>query len=223
MAEHLPRTVDYFLVLARARDLLPDAKAVLDERALVSPDLMAEALWMRGMTPAWATFDPENASHLERLLEAFAGDVYVVGHSSELPRLQVIQARHDEWDDVQRDVDLGFDATLIGVTAPAIALLHHEGLCAVVTGLSAHGSPEDARELERHLREQAERRRNEALASVPRAEREGMLAMLEEKRSIDAVKYLRERLGWSLATAKGIVDAVRPWWPRGADGRSTIR
>ncbi|MDI3286081.1 hypothetical protein [Polyangium sp. 15x6] len=209
MAEHLPRTVDYFLVLARARDLLPDAKAILDERALVSPDLMAEALRMCGITPAWATFDPEDASHLERLIEAVGGDVYVVGDSAYSAGLQVIHVRHDEWNDIQLDVGLGFDATLTGVTAPAIALIHHEGLCAVVTDLRAHGSPEDARELERQLVEQAERRRGEALERLPLAVREGMLAILEEKRSIDAIKYLREQLGYSLSTAKDIVDAVR--------------
>ncbi|MDC3953078.1 hypothetical protein KEG38_04440 [Polyangium jinanense] len=224
MAEHLSRTVDYFLVLSRARDLLPDAKAVLDERALVSPDRMVEALRMCGTTPAWATFDPEDASHLERLIEAVDGDVYVVGDSAYSAGLQMIHVRHDEWDDVQLDVDLGFDATLIGVTAPAIVLLHHEGLCAVVTGLRAHGSPEDARELERHLVEQAERRRREALERVPRGVREGMLAILEEKRRVDAIKYLRAQLGYSLATAKDIVDAVQPgWWTCGADGRLATR
>jgi len=219
MAEPPPRTVDYFQVLARARCLLPDAQAILDERALVRPDSMAEALWVYGTTLAWAAFDPDDASHLERLIKAFAGDVYVVGHSAYPAHLQVIHVRDDEWESVQRDVDLSFDVTLIGVTTPTIGLLHHDGLCAVVTDLPARGLPEDARELERHLMEQAERRRSEALASVPQAVREGMLAILEGQKSIAAIKYLREQLGCSLSTAKDIVDAVHPWWHRGREAR----
>jgi len=213
MAEDLPRTVDYFQVLARARYLLPDAHVVLDQRALLSPDAMAEALRVCGASPAWATFDPGDASHLERLIEVIAGDVYVVGDSAYPARLQVIHVRYDELDGGKLGVDLGFDVTLIGVSTPAIGLIHHDGRCAAVTGLPAHGSPEDARELERHLAEQAERRRSEALESVPLVVREGMLAILEEKRHVAAVKYVREQLGCSLSTAKSIVDAVQPWWP----------
>jgi len=222
MAEPPPRTVDYFQVLARARCLLPDAQAILDERALVRPDSMAEALRVYGKTLAWAPFDPDDASHLERLIKAIAGDVYVVGHSAYPAHLQVIHVRYDrydEWESVQLDIDFGFDVTLIGVAAPTIGLLHHDGLCTVVTDLPARGSPEDARELERHLMEQAERRRSEALACLPQAVREGMLAILEGQKSIAAIKYLREQLGCSLSTAKDIVDAVHPSWPRGRGAR----
>ncbi|MDC0749283.1 hypothetical protein [Polyangium mundeleinium] len=219
MAEPPSRTVDYFQVLARARDLLPDAQAFLDQRALVSPDLMAEALWVHGTTLTWAPFDPDDASHLERLFKAFAGDVYVVGHSAYPAHLQVIHVRYDEWESVQLDVDWGFDVMLIGVTTSTIGLIHHDGLCAVVTDLPARGSPEDARELERHLVEQAERQRSEALACMPQAVRGGMLALLEGQKSIAAIKYLREQLGCSLSTAKDIVDAVHPSWPRGRGAR----
>ncbi|TKD01179.1 hypothetical protein [Polyangium fumosum] len=215
MAVPPSRTVDFFQALARARDLLPEARAILDERALVRPDLMTEALQVYGTTLAWAAFDPDDVSHLERLIKAIAGDVYVVGHFGVPAHLQVIHVRYEEADGVQLDVDLGLDVMLIGVTVPTIGLIHHDGLSAVVTDLPARGSPEEARELERHLVEQAERRRSEALACLPQAVREGMLAILEGQKSIAAIKYLREQLGCSLSTANDIVDAVQPWWPRG--------
>lgn len=215
MVERRYQAVDFFSVLARARHLLPEAQTVLDPRALPNPDLMAEAARLCGLTLAWERFDPDDASNLRRLLGAIQGDLYVLG-SANTPGLQVIQIPYDELESVQADIDFSFDAALIGVTAPIVGLVHHEGLCSVVSCPPPQGQPEDPRDLERQLLEQLERRRKEALERLPPPEREGLLAILKERKKIAAVKYLRNELGCPLVDAKQIVDSIDPWWPERA-------
>lgn len=216
MAERRYQAVGYFSVLARARHLLPKAQTVLDQRALPEPDLMAEAARLCGLALAWERFDPEDASNLRRLIGAIQGDLYVVG-STNAPGLQVIQIPCDELENVQADIDLSFDAALIGVTAPIIGLVHHEGLCGVLSCPPPQGSPEDPRDLERQLLEQLERWRKEALERLPPPMREGLLTILKDRKKIAAVKYLRDELGYPLVDAKQIVDSIDPWWPSGLD------
>ena len=213
MAKHRHHAVDYFLVLARARHLLREAQETLDQRALVDPDLMGKAARMCGTRPEWETFDPRDVSHFERRIGAIAGNVYVVGDSAHGAGLQVIQISPNEFEIAQHEIDFSFDVTLIGVAAPIIGLVHHGALCAVVKCLPAHGSPEDPRELERHLVRQVERRRKGALERVPLPVRQGMLEIIQSKRHIAAIKYLCAELKWSLVDAKTIVDSVDPWWP----------
>ena len=125
MAEHRHHAVDYFLVLVRARHFLREAQATLDQRALVDPDLMGEAARMCGTRPEWEPFDPRDVSHFERRIGAIAGDIYVVGDSAHGAGLQVIQIPPNGVEIVQREIDFGFDVTVIGVTAPIIGLFHH--------------------------------------------------------------------------------------------------
>lgn len=215
MATPHPRSVDYFSVLARARHLLPEARGMLDHRVLVAPDRMDEAIRMCGTQPEWARFDAEEASHVERLIGAIKGDVYLIGDSVYGADLQVLQAAHDELESIRRVVDFGFDVTLIGVTAPIIGLVHHEALCTVVDCIAAPGAPEDPRDLEVRLREEVEQRRQEALSTLAPPVQQAVLAILEDKRPIPAIKYLRTELGYSLADAKNLIDAIHPWWPGG--------
>ncbi|MBK9266207.1 MAG: hypothetical protein IPM54_41270 [Polyangiaceae bacterium] len=202
-------------MLARARYLLPDAHEALDHRAFLDPDRMAEAIRMCGTTPEWARFDAEDVSQIKRMVDAIRGDVYVIGESAHGGGLQAILAAREEFENIQHVVDFGSDVTLIGVTAPIIGLVHHEAQCTVVRCIAAPGSPEDPRDLERRLRRQIERRRNEVLKLLALPVQQVVLAILKDKRRIDAIKYLRTELVCTLSDAKDIIYTIDPWWPSG--------
>lgn len=215
MAEPHPQSVDFFSVLARARYLLPEAHGALDQRALLDPDRMDKAVRMCGIEPEWARFDADDISHVKRMIDAIKGDVYIIGESACDGGLQAIRAAREEFKSIQYIVDFHSDVTLIGVTAPIIGLVHHEALCTLVNCIAAYDLPEDPRGLERRLLGQIELRRKDALRTLALSVQKGVLGILEDKRRIDAIKYIRSELGCTLVDAKNMIDSLDPWWPSG--------
>ena len=115
--------IEYFRVLARARQLLPAARAFLDHAALVDPDRMGEAALACGLTPEWIKYDPEDDSHLARWISAIAGEVHVLGFFWG-PALHVIRTPADSHEGSHLALDVTSDVTVIGVDAPMIGLIH---------------------------------------------------------------------------------------------------
>lgn len=210
-----PQAVDYFSVLARARHLLPEARAVLDHTTLVDPNVIHEAAGMCDMKPEWKSFDPDDVSHLMRMLGSIQGDVYVAGDAITDHHLRVFQHPYAQLTSLQCEIELGHvDAVLLGVTDPVIAVVHHDALCTALRCPLPHGLPEDPRELERHLLEQVEQRRRGALEQIPAPVLRGVLAILEDDNSyVPALKYIAAELMCSLAEAGRIVRLLKPWWP----------
>ena len=209
------QAVDYFSVLARARHLLPDARAVLDHTTLVDPDVIHEAAGMCAMKLEWKSFDPDDVSHLVQMLGNIQGDVYVAGDATTDHHLRVFQHPYAELTSLQCEVELAhFDVVMVGVTDPVVAVIHHDALCATLRCPPPHGLPEDPRELERHLLEQLEQRRRGALERIPTPVLRGVLAILEDDNSyVPALEYIATELMCPLADAARMVRLIKPWWP----------
>ena len=205
--------VDYFSVLARARQLLPAARSQLDHRALRNVDLMTEAVRACGTNLSWERFNADDESQVAQLLGVFEGSFYVIGESAPDGGLRAIQASPGELANVRLEVDISFDVVMVGSHDSTIQLIHHESVCAVVDCPSPGVSLEEPRHLEKLMLEQANRRREEALGRVPLRMRPALLTILEQGRSIGAMKYLHSELGWSLQNAKKTVDAIAIRWP----------
>lgn len=207
--------IEYFRVLARARQLMPAARALLDHAALVDPDRMSEAALACGLTPEWVKYDPEDDSHFERWIGAIAGEVHVLGFSWRSPALQVIRTPANSREGAHLALDVTYDVTVMGIDAPTIGLIHHEGICALIECPTPAGAPEDPRALARQLARKALRGRDAALERLLPPVRERLLEILLDRRHMAAIKHLREELGCSLVSATEFVRAADPWWPPG--------
>lgn len=188
-------------------------------------DVIHEAADICGMKLEWRSFDPDDVSHLIRLIGSIQGDVYVVGDAIPDHHLRVFQYPYGEIENVRYEIELGhFDAVLIGVTDPVIGAVHHDALCTVTRCPPPRGLPEDPRELERHLLEQLEQRRKRALEQMPPPVRRGLLAILERDNSyIPAIKYIRTAMMCSLADAASMAKVIKPWWPGGVPAPTSHR
>lgn len=219
------RVVGYFSVLARVRHLLPQARAVLGHTTLVDLDVIHEAAGMCNLTLEWRSFDPEDVSQLEHILGDIRGDVFVAGDGIPDHGLRVFQQPYRELASLQCEIELdNFDAVLVGVTDPVVALIHHDVLCASLRCPQPQGAPEDPRELEHQLRQELEQRRRDATARLPPSLLRGVAALLENNNLFaSAVKYVAAELPCSLADAARIVRLLKPWWPGGLPDSKGIR
>lgn len=221
--------VDYFSVLARARHLLPQARALLDLKALQSPARMEAAARASGRSVQWEAtmppleYEPDGPGHfyaLNRVMGAIEGDIHAVARAT--TGWKAIQLRCEALEYVSQELGLDASVIVIGVTAPIIALVIEE-VYAVVSCPPVEGAPEDPRELERSLLEQAEQRRDEALERLSPPVRERVLAFSEREDAMGALKYLRTELRYKLGDAAEIFNAVHPWWRAIAGGKQVPR
>lgn len=210
--------ISYFTALARARQLLPQGKELLDHGALVDPDTIAEAARLCGLPVEWSAFQPPNLADFERHLGDAAGLVYVIGFSSQQDAVLTLEGPCNRLESLEGNIrPLGADVTLIHTALPSIGLVHHENVYTTLHCHSASSAAEHPALLERQLSSKLEERRTHIASEMP----PDLLERLEEvaeggAQKIAAIRFLISETGCSLRDAHAKVSCLWPWWPCGS-------